>query len=122
MVPVFTTRMVEFSKYKFASTVKVVPDAIVYVAFPVGENFKLFIVTEPVIVQVAVNFIVPLLCVKLPLLKVKFELVVNVPLVLVKAQPEIVQDPVNAMLALPPANVPPLNVAQLVPIVIVFVD
>ena len=49
-------------------TVSIVPLAIVYVAVADGENSSWFIVTDPVMVQLAVNFIRPLLCVKLPLL------------------------------------------------------
>jgi hypothetical protein len=44
---------------------------------------------------------------------------VNVPLVLVNAQPEIVNGPETVIEALPPEKVPPLRVAPVVPIVTV---
>ena len=62
-------------------------------------------------VSVTGKSVVPLLCVKLPLDKVKFPTTVSFPLVLVKAIPEMVNAPPQIIFAAPPAKVPPLKLA-----------
>jgi len=91
---------------------------------PVGANDRMLNVVPPVLltvnVEVAVKESVPLLCVNDPLLMVKFDDAESVALVDVKAVPEIVNAPEAVMFEEPPVNVPALNVAPLLPIVIVF--
>lgn len=100
-------------------TVKVVPDAIVFTAVEDGANSSAYNVIDPVMVLVAENNSLPLLCANDPLVNVKLALIEKVALVDVNVVPAIVKAPAVDIAAEPPRNTPPVRLPPVEPSVMV---